>query len=104
MHSMRHSLKSPAYLFGEKIAAELSGKLEAAVDPLGVGGGGPKNVYTAGAAQLIRSPRPFSEVYRDNLTVPPEGDALTHPPRPKQLDIRPHKPIRVFNPNKQQRT
>jgi hypothetical protein len=64
-------------------------------DPLGVG---PRGMTAgAGKAQLLSAPRPMEELFRGNLATPP--NQLKSKPKPKKLDIRQNKPIRVIDPN-----
>lgn len=90
------------YVFGQKLAEDIANKLTAAVDPLGIGGDGPKNRYTAGAAQILKTPAPLQDVYRENISAPGSRNLYApRPPKPKQLLIVPNKPIKVIDPNKQ---
>jgi hypothetical protein len=91
------------YSFGQKLAEDIANKLTAAVDPLGVGGDGPKNMFTAGVAQLLGS-KPLKEVYQDNIIALPAHSIYKHPRQPVRIEIKPHQPIKTFNPNKHQRT
>lgn len=89
------------YSFGQKVAEDIANKLTAAVDPLGVGGDGPKNRYAAGATQILKAPAPLQDVYRENIAAPESRNLYA--PRPlksKKLLIVPNKPIQVIDPNK----
>ena len=84
------------YQFGMKIAQELILPGQPGSDPLGVG---PRPLTGGfGRAQLLSAPGPMAELLQNNRNVPRQFQSK---PKPKTFDIRPNKPIRVIDPNKQ---
>lgn len=70
-------------------------------DPLGVGNRAVPNRFAAGVTHLLTPPRPFNEVFRNNLAIPKARQPTTNKYRPPRLKIQGGQPLKVINPNKQ---